>query len=400
MTLHLNRALTDRLRGKRSLCDTYHAVRRHTEMICQPLETEDFVVQPAVDISPPKWHLAHTTWFWEEFILVPYLADYTRFHPSYAFLFNSYYNHFGERVLRMDRGNMSRPTVKEIFAYRRYVDDHMEKLFHAGSLSEGVSNLVEIGVNHEQQHQELLLADIKYILGHNPLFPVYDSGFSETPRPYLGKEFIEVAGGKYTIGYVGDGFSYDNEHGVHEVVLQDFSIRNNLVTNAEYLAFMEDGGYRNYNLWHSDAWAWVNENDIRCPLYWHYINGKWKRYSMNGLKDVKPDDPVTHVSFYEAFAFAEWTGMRLPTEFEWEAASEQFSWGQRWEHTSSAYLPYPGYRKPEGAVGEYNGKFMINQMVLRGASVATPAGHSRKTYRNFFAPNLRWQFNGIRLCKK
>lgn len=401
MTLnYLNAAFTDRSCRRPSPRDMYMAARSHTERICKPLETEDFVVQPAVDISPPKWHLAHTTWFWEEFILAPYLKGYTRFHPSYSFLFNSYYNHFGERVLRLDRGNMSRPTVEEIFTYRRYVDECMENLFNAGSLPEGVTELVAIGINHEQQHQELLLTDIKYILGHNPLFPAYDKGFIETPRPYSGKEFIEVAGGKYTIGYDGDDFSFDNEHGVHDVLLNELSIRNSLVTNGEFLAFMEDGGYREHNLWHSDAWAWVNENNIRCPLYWHHVDGNWKRYSMAGIEDVNPDEPVTHVNFYEAFAFAEWAGMRLPTEFEWEAASEHFSWGQRWEHTNSAYLPYPGYRKPEGAVGEYNGKFMINQMVLRGSSVATPAGHSRKTYRNFFAPNLRWQFNGIRLCKK
>ena len=380
-----------------TLSDQYIQIRKHTESICEPLMVEDYVVQPTVDVSPPKWHLAHTTWFWEEFILAPFSKNYKRFHPRYSLLFNSYYNSFGDRVLRLDRGNMSRPAVEEIRAYRRHVDAHMTNfLTHA---PDGLHQLILTGLNHEQQHQELLLTDIKYILGHNPLFPAYREDFEETVSPHANKELINIPGGLYTVGYQGNGFSFDNEHRVHQVFLEPFSISSVLVTNSEYLEFIEDGGYTTPHHWHSDGWEWVTVNKIGSPLYWHNIDGVWHRYSLRGLAPLPMEEPVTHVSFYEAFAFAQWSGARLPTEFEWEAASDHFLWGQRWEHTNSAYLPYPGYVKPEGAVGEYNGKFMINQMVLRGGSIATPIGHTRKTYRNFFLPHLQWQFNGIRLCK-
>lgn len=359
--------------------------------------TEDYVVQPIVDVSPPKWHLAHSTWFWEEFVLVPYYAGYKRFHPRYSFLFNSYYNTFGDRVLRLHRGNMSRPTVEDIRAYRKHVDEGMMDFLRQPPT--GVSKLIETGLNHEQQHQELLLTDIKYILGHNPLFPPYKVDFPEADPNTSAPGFIVMPAGMVTIGYQGSDFSFDNEHDVHQVFLNAFQIATNLVTNGEYLEFIEDNGYTVPHHWHSDGWAWVTENSIHAPLYWHKIDGVWHRYALSGLERVNPSEPATHISFYEAFAFAQWKGMRLPTEFEWEAASDHFEWGQRWEYTSSAYLPYPGYSKPEGAVGEYNGKFMVNQMVLRGASIATPQGHSRKTYRNFFLPHLQWQFNGIRLCK-
>ncbi len=376
----------------------YLAIRKHSVDLCAPLQKEDYVVQPVGDVSPPKWHLAHITWFWEEFILVPYYKGYQRFHPRYSFLFNSYYNSIGDRVLRLDRGNMSRPTVDEILEYRSYVDKHLTDFLDTAPAD--VIPLIELGLNHEQQHQELLLTDIKYILGHNPLFPVYKEGFKETSATDQDQSFIEIPKGIYSIGYAGNGFSFDNEHHQHQVYLQDYSIRKSLVTNGEYLQFMQDHVYEHPQFWHSDAWAWVTANKIDSPLYWHPVDGQWFRYSLSGLEKVNPDEPVTHISYYEAAAFAEWKGMRLPTEFEWEAASGQLNWGQRWEHTNSAYLAYPGFVKPEGAVGEYNGKFMINQMVLRGASVATPEGHSRVTYRNFFHPQLRWQFNGIRLCKK
>lgn len=376
------------------------AVRQHTENICKPLQLEDYVVQPVVDVSPPKWHLAHTTWFWEEFVLTKYASRYKRFHPRYSFLFNSYYDSVGERVLRLHRGNMSRPTVAEILEYRVYVTESMKDFL--ADMPADVKGLIQIGINHEQQHQELLYTDIKYILGHNPLFPVYDKNFAEQPAaaPANASAFVDMPEGLYTIGYNGHDFSFDNEHGVHRQHLPAFSIAVNLVTNGEYLEFMNAGGYTTPRYWHSDGWSWVKEHNVISPLYWHRLDGQWHRYSLGGLEVVQPEHPVTHISFYEAAAFAEWRGTRLPTEFEWEAASDHFRWGLRWEHTNSAYLPYPGYQKPDGAVGEYNGKFMINQMVLRGASVATPAAHSRNTYRNFFHPGLQWQFNGIRLCKK
>lgn len=378
--------------------EKFNEVRNHTINICAPLSAEDFVVQPVVDVSPPKWHMAHTTWFFEEFFLAKFVRDYKRFHPRFAFLFNSYYESVGERVLRPNRGTMSRPGVDEIREYRRYVDDHMQRLIP--NLRNEELKLLELGLNHEQQHQELLLTDIKYILGHNPLFPPYDEDFTETTLKARESVFIKFDEGIYEIGFEGEGFHFDNERNKHKVYLNEFEIGSNLVTNAQYLKFIESGGYQSPQHWYSDAWTWVNENQIAHPMYWHKIDAKWYRYSMSGLEVINADDPVTHVSFYEASAFAEWSGMRLPTEFEWEVASNNFQWGQRWEHTNSAYLPYPGFLKPDGAIGEYNGKFMVNQMVLRGASVATPKNHSRRTYRNFFHPYLQWQFSGIRLCKK
>lgn len=380
------------------LKEQYISIRQLTESICDPLEAEDCVVQPAPDVSPPKWHLAHTTWFWEEFVLAKYQHGYRRFHDDYSFLFNSYYNQAGDRVLRINRGNMSRPTVKEIKNYRSFVDEHMIRLLDAPD--EQIESLIKTGLNHEQQHQELLYTDIKYIFGNNPLFPTYRKDFMETTRFDTDHAFVEMDMNTYPIGYRGTGFSFDNEHTAHCVTLQPYSIRKSLVTNREYLEFIDDGGYQNVLLWHSDGWDWIQANEINKPLYWHQRDNEWQYFTLAGLKTADKDEPVTHISFYEASAFAEWKGLRLPTEFEWEAASDRFSWGQRWEHCNSAYLPYPGYQKPPGVLGEYNGKFMVNQMVLRGASSITPSGHSRKTYRNFFYPQQRWQFNGIRLCKK
>jgi ergothioneine biosynthesis protein EgtB len=380
-----------------SLADRYTTLRKYSEFICEPLAVEDYVVQPIADVSPPKWHLAHSTWFFEEFILVPYYKNYSRFHPRYSFLFNSYYESVGNRVSRPDRGNLSRPTVEEIFQYRAYVDEHMRWLLL--DFPAEATGMLEIGLNHEQQHQELLYTDCKYILGHNPLFPVYRNDIRETPNIEYNHNFVAMPEGRYTIGHRGNGFAYDNECAPHVVLLKPFCIRQSLVTNGEYLQFMQAGGYQRPEYWHSDGWTWVQENKIDSPLYWHFVEGTWYRFALAGLEHVNSDEPVTHISFYEAAAFAEWKDMRLPTETEWEAAADHFAWGLRWEHTNSAYLPYPGYHKPEGAIGEYNGKFMINTMVLRGASVVTPENHSRKTYRNFFAPHQRWQFNGIRLCK-
>ncbi len=377
----------------------YNEVRAHTLFLCEPLEIEDYIPQPIIDVSPPKWNIAHTTWFFEEMILKRFLAGYKVFDPNFGFLFNSYYNSIGERTLRDHRGDLSRPTVNKVFEYRKHVDRKMNELL-ATDLSREVSDLITLGLNHEQQHQELLLTDLKYTLSVNPLHPVYKNNFALVEIcEIVSNEFVKIGEGIYEIGFSGDGFHFDNELGRHKVFLHDFSIRTNLITNGEYLEFIEDGGYENHIIWHSEGWDWVRQNDVKSPLYWNKIDGEWNQFTLAGLRKLNLKNPVCHVSFYEAAAFAEWKGARLPTEFEWEAASEKLDWGARWEWTNSAYLPYPNFKKPEGAVGEYNGKFMINQMVLRGASVATPRGHSRKTYRNFFHPPLRWQFTGIRLAK-
>jgi ergothioneine biosynthesis protein EgtB len=377
----------------------FNEVRKRTEELCAPLETEDYIPQPTVDVSPPKWNIAHTTWFFEEMILKKFAVGYKVFDANFGFLFNSYYNSLGTRTKRDNRGDLSRPTVKEVFAYRKFVDEKMSELL-AQKLSDEVKDLVVLGLNHEQQHQELFLTDLKFTLSRNPLFPVYRENYAVEEiceMPFA--DFAEIDEGIYEIGADGDGFCFDNELGRHKVFLPRFEIRKSLVTNAEYLEFIEDGGYENFNLWHSEGWDWVGQNAVDSPLYWHEKDGERFSFTLSGLRPVNWDAPVCHVSYYEAAAFAEWKGARLPTEFEWETASDKFDFGLRWEWTNSAYLPYPNFKKAPGAVGEYNGKFMINQMVLRGASVATPANHSRKTYRNFFHPHLRWQFNGIRLAK-
>ncbi|MFD2163436.1 ergothioneine biosynthesis protein EgtB [Paradesertivirga mongoliensis] len=377
----------------------YSQIREFSEDICFPLKTEDYVVQPIIDVSPPKWHLGHTSWFFETFLLKPYLQDYEEFDPNFNYVFNSYYETLGNRVIRTDRGNLSRPTVEEIYNYRKYIDEQMGFLLSDATLSEMLKDLVLLGLNHEQQHQELLFTDIKYILGHNPLFPAYRTGRQEFHKVSPIREYIEIPEGLYEIGFEGEGFCFDNERCRHKVFLNTFQISTSLVNNGDYLEFMEAGGYTNFKYWHLEGWEWVKQNQIKAPLYWHEIDGLWHNYTLNGLKPVNPDEPLCHVSYYEAHAFAAWAGKRLPTEFEWEAASPKLSWGKRWEWTESAYLPYPGFKTAEGAIGEYNGKFMVNQMVLRGASEVTSPKHSRKTYRNFFQPNLRWQYSGIRLAQ-
>jgi ergothioneine biosynthesis protein EgtB len=382
-----------------TLLDFYNRVRAYTEHLCEPLETEDYIPQPTVDVSPPKWNIAHTTWFFEEMILKKFAPDYKEFDPNFGFLFNSYYNSIGDRTARDHRGDLSRPTVKQVFEYRKHVDETMRELLSAAAADEA-ADLVILGLNHEQQHQELFVTDLKYTLSVNPLFPAYREGYApEEANESGGASFIEFKEGIYEIGYDGDGFCFDNERSKHKVYLENFAISSQLVTNAEFLEFIDDGGYEDSLLWHSEGWDWVNREQVSSPLYWQKRDGEWFHFSLGGLRELSIEAPVCHVSFYEAAAFAEWKGMRLPTEFEWEAANEKFDWGKRWEWTNSAYLPYPGFKKAAGAVGEYNGKFMINQMVLRGASVATPEGHSRPTYRNFFHPQLRWQFTGIRLAK-
>lgn len=381
------------------IIDCYKNVRQRTEMICAPLQTEDYVVQPIVDVSPPKWHLGHTTWFFETFILIPYAANYRAYNNEYNYVFNSYYEAVGNRVIRTDRGNLSRPTVHDIYLYRAHVDKAMIK-FLSSEFKEETKELVLLGFHHEEQHQELLYTDIKYILGHNPLFPPYDVSYTSPSFEIKNDNaFIRIKEGIYEIGFKGDGFCFDNELNRHKVYLNSFEISSTLVTNAEYLAFIQDGGYRDFRHWHAEGWDWVKSNKIEAPLYWHLIDGKWHQYTFKGLEPLHLNKPVRHVSYFEAYAYAVWRGLRLPTEFEWEAAAAHFTWGENWEWTESAYLPYPGFAKAPGAIGEYNGKFMVNQKVLRGASEVTSPDHSRVTYRNFFQTNLRWQFTGIRLAK-
>lgn len=385
------------IKADKELSARFAAIRQHTEFICCPLKTEDYVVQPCADVSPPKWHLGHTTWFFETFVLKTFLPGYQVYDGQYDFVFNSYYETVGARVIRTDRGNLSRPTVDDVFAYRKYVDQHMINFLENSSLDSALTETVVLGLNHEQQHQELLLTDIKFILGHNPLFPAYQTDYVLAGENSCEKPFHHVVAGNYGIGFEGEGFSFDNEHGRHQVWVNDFKISTSLVTNREYLEFISSGGYQNFNYWHAEGWDWVKREHVGAPLYWHLVDGKWMNYDLDGLTEIIPENPVCHISFYEATAFANWKGFRLPTEAEWEVASVALNWGSRWEWTNSAYLPYPGFKKADGAIGEYNGKFMVSQMVLRGASVATPPGHSRKTYRNFFHPHLRWQFTGIRL---
>ncbi|WP_426473765.1 ergothioneine biosynthesis protein EgtB [Chryseobacterium balustinum] len=379
--------------------EKYLEIRNYSVEICKPLEIEDYVVQPIVDVSPPKWHLGHTTWFFETFILEPNFPDYQIFEAQYNFVFNSYYETIGARVIRTNRGNLSRPSVSDIYKYRKYVDEQMNAFLNSEFLTEEIKPLLELGLNHEQQHQELLMTDIKYILGHNPLFPTYKNEMISEKIYSQAIGMLSFSEGVYEIGFEGKSFCFDNELGRHKVYLNDFEIADRLVSNSEYLEFMKAGGYEDFRHWHAEGWEWVKQNDAKSPLYWHLIDGKWMNYTLKGLQELDLNDSVCHINFYEASAFASWKGMRLPTEAEWEVASNHFKWGSRWEWTNSAYLPYPGFKKEAGAVGEYNGKFMVNQTVLRGASEATPKGHSRNTYRNFFQTGLKWQFTGIRLAQ-
>jgi len=383
------------------LSERYSQLRARSEAICQGLQPEDHVVQPVVDVSPPKWHLGHTTWFFETFILIPFAADYKVFDPSYPYVFNSYYESVGARVVRTDRGNLSRPSVAEVIAYRAHVDRAMMAfLTQPAPLSDSLRATIDLGINHEEQHQELLITDIKYILGHNPLLPGYCTSYPKPDVPDCGQpDWISLPEGVYEMGAQGGEFCFDNELNRHKVYLAAYQVQSQLVSNAEYLAFIEAGGYSDFRFWHAEGWEWVKSKPIQAPLYWHRIDGSWYHYSPEGLVPLPPHQPVCHVSYYEAWAYAQWRGLRLPTEAEWEAAQHLFQWGPRWEWTESAYLPYPGFTKAEGAIGEYNGKFMVSQMVLRGASEATTPGHSRPTYRNFFHPPLRWQFTGIRLAR-
>jgi ergothioneine biosynthesis protein EgtB len=410
---------------RQSLTDNYQQVRELSDRICQPLAIEDYVIQSMPDVSPPKWHLAHTTWFFETFLLVPYLNGYEVFHPQFGYLFNSYYEAVGERHPRHQRGLLSRPTVEEVYRYRAYVDEAMLSLLAQQSGDSRLEELVILGLHHEQQHQELLLTDIKHILAGNPLRPAYKSIVPPAPtgEANLRERWLDYPGGLYSIGHMGEGFTFDNELPRHQVYLQDYWLAAQLVSNGEYLEFIAAGGYERPEYWLSEGWATVQTQQWQAPLYWEKIDGDWWVMTLTGMRRVSESEPVCHVSFYEADAYARWAGKRLPTEAEWEIAASQVPmrgnflesgqlhpmpavgitrpdriFGDVWEWTQSAYLPYPGYKTAEGAVGEYNGKFMCNQMVLRGGSCVTSSEHIRPTYRNFFPPNTRWQFSGIRLA--
>ncbi|RFC55635.1 ergothioneine biosynthesis protein EgtB [Brumimicrobium aurantiacum] len=381
-----------------SLLEKFLSTRNYTEQLCAPLNIEDYIVQIATFTSPAKWHIAHTTWFFEEFVLKTYQKDYTHFDDDFNFIFNSYYNNSGKRISRSDRGYLTRPTVERIYEYRKYVTEAIQ-IYLEGNPDEKAIELITLGINHEEQHQELLITDLKFMFASNPLHPIYDAKFDIINSKNTETGFASVQEGVYEIGYQGNDFCYDNELGRHKVYLNDFEISKSLVTNGEYLEFMEAGGYEDFNFWLEEGLHWKAKNNINSPLYWEKINGVWYQFTLAGMKKVDPDQILTHISYYEASAFAEWKSMRLPTEAEWEIASQQFDWGQRWEWTNSAYLAYPNFKKSEGAVGEYNGKFMDKQKVLRGASVATSKNHSRPTYRNFFYSEERWQFTGLRLVK-
>lgn len=411
-----------------SLIKRYRKVRGITERLCKNLETEDYVIQPIDFVSPPKWHLAHTTWFFETIILQKFMKDYMVFHESYNYIFNSYYESLGPRVGREYRGTLSRPTVKDIRDYRAYVDENMRILFQHEFLPETLMELVELGIQHEQQHQELLIYDIKYILFSNPLKPAY---FHHIPVTLSSSalvpdlEFKDYSGGMKFLGMNEEGFAWDNEKPYHKVYFENFKVANRLITNGEYLEFIQDKGYEDYRLWLDDGFKCIKEKNIKAPLYWTEKDGEWMEFTLYGLQVLNPALPVCHMSFYEAVAFATWKGKRLLTEAEWETVAKANEsskksgnfmesdffhprvlntdgrvnqlFGDVWEWTSSSYQPYPGYQPYDGPLSEYNGKFMINQVVLRGGSCATPKDHIRATYRNFFQPEHRWLFSGIRL---
>ena len=412
-----------------SLAEHYTAVRGLTEQLAAPLSPEDQCIQTMDDVSPTKWHRAHTTWFFETFLLKPHLEGYGEADPLYHYLFNSYYEAAGPRHPRPQRGIISRPSAAEVADYRGWVDEAMVRLL-AGEPPETVEDLATLGLNHEQQHQELLLMDIKHVLSCNPAQPAYRPAPPPVP-PAAGSApgWVRFEGGRRAIGHDGGSFAFDNEGPRHEVLLRPYELSRRLVTCGDWLAFMADGGYRTPTLWLSDGWATAQSSGWSAPLYWSRTgDDSWQVFTLAGPREVHADDPVCHISYYEADAFAHWAGARLPTEAEWEAAAGSAAaqpdtddanllpagalhprpaagagltqlFGDVWEWTASAYSPYPGFAPAAGAVGEYNGKFMVNQMVLRGGCCVTPAGHVRASYRNFFAPGTRWHFSGLRLAR-
>jgi ergothioneine biosynthesis protein EgtB len=409
--------------------DSYAKIRKVSEDLCLPLVEEDFVVQASDFASPPKWNLGHTTWFFETFILKPNLKNYQSYNEAFNFLYNSYYESIGKRTLRHLRGTITRPTTREVYAYRHCVDKKMREFLSDPTVLERnpeLAYLFKLGLNHEQQHQELLLTDVKYALSTNPLNPAYQTiKPSPVNAPVLPLRYLPISEGIYTIGHEGDAFHFDNEKGVHKTYLHAYRIANRPITNGEYLEFIKAGGYQKFQYWLSAGWNWVKANQIDAPMYWQQEDGQWYHFTLYGLQKVNENEAVTHISFYEADAYAHWAGKRLATEQEWEVACKQYSptipktahlmenndfqpiaptqdfqfYGNVWEWTNSAYLGYPFYKQAEGAIGEYNGKFMNNQMVLRGGSCVTPRSHIRHTYRNFFNSHERWQFTGIRLAE-
>lgn len=423
---------------KRGLIERYQQVRRFTERLCEPLVTEDYVIQSMPDVSPTKWHIAHVSWFFETFLLTWADPDYPSYHPRFAYLFNSYYNAVGPRHCRPKRGLISRPTVKETYEYRRYVDQHMLALLEGldGPRLLEAAPRVTLGLHHEQQHQELMLMDIKHVFSQNPLYPVYAAREPAPVATVPALDWVPFAEGIYWIGHEGpgysfDSFAFDNEGPRHREFLQPFRLASRLTTNGDYLRFMADGGYERPELWLSDGWYAAQSQGWKAPLYWEQEGGDWWLMTLNGRRKVDPAEPICHVSYYEADAYARWAGARLPTEAEWEVASEGLPitgnfvesgryhpapladggagvtagegalkqmFGDVWVWTQSSYAPYPGYHPAPGALGEYNGKFMCDQYVLRGGCCATSESHLRRTYRNFFPAGARWPFTGIRLA--
>jgi ergothioneine biosynthesis protein EgtB len=403
----------------------YDEVRRRTQELCAPLSPEDAVVQSMPDASPAKWHLAHTTWFFETFLLEP-AGGYESPDPIYRYLFNSYYNDVGRMYPRRERGLLTRPSLAQVLEYRRRVDDAVRELLNSGAARHGFADVVELGLHHEQQHQELILTDIKHAFSCNPLLPAYRERTLPRAEAVPALRWSRFEEGLRDIGDGGAGFAFDNERPRHRAFVHAFELASRPVTSGEYVEFMDDGGYAQPRLWLSDGWAWVQREHVEAPLYWRRDDGDWREFTLAGARTLDRSAPVCHLSFYEAHAFAHWAGARLPTEQEWETAAggepvegnfadsellhpvacassaarklEQI-FGDVWEWTASAYLPYPGYREPDGALGEYNGKFMSGQMVLRGGSCATARSHVRPTYRNFFYPDCRWQFAGLRLAR-